>query len=74
MDPAGRPDNEREVASAVREEVGWSAGGFRKKLAKAAGWTVQSMAEALKPEHGLETLAILNLGQPPPFAFPAEME
>jgi len=33
---------------------------IRKKLAKAAGWTVQSMAEALKPEHGLEMLAILK--------------
>jgi hypothetical protein len=33
---------------------------IRKKLAKPPGSTVQSMAEALKPEHGLETLAILK--------------
>jgi hypothetical protein len=33
---------------------------IRKKLAKPPGWTVPSMAEALKPEHGLETLAILK--------------
>ena len=60
MDFAGRPDNEGEVGSGVREGVGWSLGGFRKKLAKPPGSTVQSMAEALKPEHGLETLAILK--------------
>jgi hypothetical protein len=29
-----------------------------KKLANLAGLTVHTMAEALKPEHGLETLAI----------------
>jgi hypothetical protein len=31
---------------------------LKKKLAKHAGYAVQSMAEALKPEHGLEKLAI----------------
>jgi hypothetical protein len=40
-----------------------------KNLAKPRIWGVQSMAEALKPEHGLETLAIKILGLPPPFAF-----
>jgi hypothetical protein len=33
-------------------------GRLKKKLAKLALVFVQSMAEALKPEHGLETLAI----------------
>jgi len=32
--------------------------GVEKKVAKPTGPAVQSMAEALKPEHGLETLAI----------------
>jgi hypothetical protein len=35
----------------------------KKKLAKPCGSTVQSLAEALKPEHGLETLAIKILEQ-----------
>jgi len=38
-------------------------------MAKGRGLFVQSTAEALKPEHGLETLAILNLEQPPPNTF-----
>jgi hypothetical protein len=36
---------------------GWPLAG-KKKLAKPPASPIQSMAEALKPEHGLETLAI----------------
>lgn len=33
---------------------------IRKKLAKLQCWGVQSMAEALKPEHGLENVSDLK--------------